>query len=104
MGNNLNLLRKNKMFKTVAIATIATFTNALTAKQDEAIELITEEHSMAINTSDIFDLFDKNENDQLKKGEWVKAYKFIMAMNGQKMKGKEAKENAQVWLPIIDEN
>ena len=67
------------MFKTVAIATIATFTNALRATvQEDGVELITAETSMAFNTSDIFDLFDKNEDDQLKKGEWVKAYKFIM--------------------------
>ena len=75
------------MFKTVAIATIATFTNALTAKQEEKIDLITTEHSMAINTSDLFDLFDKNGNDQLKKGEWFRAYRFIASMNGIKIKG-----------------
>ena len=65
------------MFKTVAIATIATFTNALRATQDD-VALITEETSLTINTSDIFDLFDKNGNNQLKKGEWKMAYKLIM--------------------------
>merc|ERR1712173_22597 len=97
MGNNLNLLRKNIMFKTVAIATIATFTNALTAK-DEAIELITTEHSMTINTNDIFDLFDKNEDDQLKKGEWAKALRFVMQMNGVKMSMRDAKVEAKAFL------
>ena len=94
------------MFKTVAIATIATFTNALRATvQEDGVELITAETSMAFNTSDIFDLFDKNEDDQLKKGEWVKAYKFIMQMNGQKMKGKQAKAEAKDFLDnLIDEN
>ena len=92
------------MFKTVAIATIATFTNALTAKQDEAIELITTEHSMTINTSDIFDLFDKNEDDQLKKGEWAKALRFVMQMNGVKMSMRDAKVEAKAFLTDIDEN
>ena len=97
--NNQKLKQKHqKMFKTITIAAIATFTNAVNRAEDDG--LITDTRYISMNTDALFKQYDFNADAKLgkKKGEWRKAYAMVMKLNGSPVPKKEVKPRAEKWL------
>jgi len=59
------------MFKTFATAAVATFANAIQLTDES--NLITDSHSMVINTDRYFENFDLDESENLNANEWLLA-------------------------------